>query len=173
LLPWLDRSEARSRRSDLQYIPTFEAPSETTPYVAELGARLRATARRFWECARIAAHGRRAATRTLCQRTLASQWGLSCGQAWAAPPTRRVALCPAARRPLDRACTFLSKKPTRIFHRKYRIWARQAAASRSKLLNANRASCTLVTAASTSDLLKASKPQNRAIARLRNFPERP
>ena len=51
--------------------------------------------------------------------------------------------------------------------------ARQAAASRSKLLNANRASCTLVTAASTSDLLKASTLQNRAIARLRNFPERP
>jgi hypothetical protein len=52
------------------------------------------------------------------------------------------------------------KSPRGYSHRKYRIWARQAAASRSKLLNANRASCTLVTAASTSDLLKASKPQN-------------
>jgi hypothetical protein len=57
--------------------------------------------------------------------------------------------------------------------RKYKIWARQAAASLSKWLNASRVSCTFVTAASTSDLLKASTLQNRATASLRNVPERP
>jgi len=42
-----------------------------------------------------------------------------------------------------------------------------------KFLNASLASSTFVTAASTSDFLKPSRLQNKAIARLRNFPDRP
>ena len=54
-----------SGRCTVNSIP-WAHPGQGAPYVAKLGARLRATARRFWERARIAAHGRRAATRTLC-----------------------------------------------------------------------------------------------------------